>query len=155
MPCVFPVLSIKALSLINVPHKEEKQARLNGLSYTAGILLSFGLVAIILIFLRNGGEEIGWGFQLQNPIVVSVLAYLMFIIGLNLSGCFEFSSKLSGIGQNLTTKSGHKGSFFTGVLATLVATPCTAPFMGVAIGFSLTQPPAISLLVFLCLGLEW
>lgn len=152
MPCVFPVLSIKALSLINLNEKEEKKARQYGLSYTAGILISFGLIAAILLILKASGEQIGWGFQLQNSIVITVLVYLVFLIGLNLSGFFEFTSKLSNIGQGLTQKSGHSGAFFTGVLATLVATPCTAPFMGTAMGFALTQPAAISMLVFLTLG---
>jgi DsbC/DsbD-like thiol-disulfide interchange protein/cytochrome c biogenesis protein CcdA len=152
MPCVFPVLSLKALSLINLKEKEEKKARSYGLSYTAGILLSFGLIAAVLLGLKASGEQIGWGFQLQNPVVITILIYLIFIVGLNLSGFFEFSSKLSNIGQGLTQKSGHKGAFFTGVLATIVATPCTAPFMGTAMGFALTQPAAVSLLVFLMLG---
>lgn len=153
MPCVFPVLSIKALSLINLNEKEEKRARGYGLSYAAGILISFGLIAATLLILKASGEQIGWGFQLQNSIVITILIYLVFIIGLNLSGFFEFTSKLSNIGQNLTQKSGYKGAFFTGVLATIVATPCTAPFMGTAMGFALTQTAAISMLVFLTLGL--
>lgn len=153
MPCVFPVLSIKALSLINLNEKEENKTRQYGLSYTAGILISFGLIAATLLILKASGEQIGWGFQLQNPIVITILIYLVFIVGLNLSGFFDFSSKLSNIGQGLTQKSGHAGAFFTGVLATIVATPCTAPFMGAAMGFALTQPPAISMLVFLTLGL--
>lgn len=152
MPCVFPVLSMKALSLINLQEKEEKKARGYGLSYTAGILISFGLIGGTLLALKAGGAQIGWGFQLQSPAVIIFLAYLVFIIGLNLSGFFEFTGKLSGIGRNLAQKSGHSGAFFTGVLATLVATPCTAPFMGAAMGFALTQPAAISMLVFLMLG---
>ncbi len=153
MPCVFPVLSIKALSLINLNEKEEKKARQYGVSYTAGILISFGLIAATLLILKASGEQIGWGFQLQNSIIITLLVYLVFLIGLNLSGFFEFTSKFSNLGQGLTQKSGHSGAFFTGVLATIVATPCTAPFMGTAMGFALTQPPAISMLVFLTLGL--
>jgi len=152
MPCVFPVLSMKALSLINLNGKEEKKARAYGLSYTAGILLSFALIAGILIALKSGGAQIGWGFQLQNPIVIIALSYLVFIIGLNLSGLFEFSGRFGNMGQKLTAKSGHGGAFWTGVLATLVATPCTAPFMGAAVGFALTQNAFLSLLVFLGLG---
>ena len=152
MPCVFPVLSMKALSLINLKGKEEQKARGYGLSYTAGILISFGLIGGILLALKAGGAQIGWGFQLQSPAVIIFLAYLVFVIGLNLSGFFDFSGKLAGIGQKLTNKSGHSGAFFTGVLATLVATPCTAPFMGAAMGFALTQPAIISMLVFLALG---
>ncbi len=152
MPCVFPVLSMKALSLVQLGDKEEKKARFYGLSYTAGILLSFALIASILIALKSAGAEIGWGFQLQNPVVISVLIYLVFIIGLNLFGFFEFSNSFGNFGQKLAGQSGNKGAFFTGVLATLVATPCTAPFMGVAMGYALTQGAAVSLLIFLALG---
>lgn len=152
MPCVFPVLSMKALSLVSLQGEDEKKARAHGISYTAGILASFGLIAALLLLLKAGGSQIGWGFQLQNPAVIIALTYLVFLIGLNLSGFFELPNRLAGAGQNLTQKSGHTGSFFTGVLATLVATPCTAPFMGAAMGFALTQPAAISMLVFLTLG---
>lgn len=152
MPCVFPVLSMKALSLIQLGDKEEKKARAYGLSYTAGILVSFGLIASILVALKSGGAQIGWGFQLQSPSVIIALAYLVFIIGLNLSGFFEFGGRFGNIGQKFANKSGHGGAFWTGVLATLVATPCTAPFMGGAIGFALTQNAFVSLLVLLGLG---
>jgi thiol:disulfide interchange protein DsbD len=152
MPCVFPVLSMKALSLVNLNDKEERKARAYGLFYTLGILISFAIIAGTLIALKAGGAEIGWGFQLQNPIMIIALIYLIFGLGLNLSGFFEFSGRLAGAGQNLSQKSGNKGAFFTGVLATLVATPCTAPFMGVAMGYALTQPAAISMVVFLALG---
>jgi thiol:disulfide interchange protein DsbD len=155
MPCVFPVLSIKALSLINLGEKEEGKARGYGISYTLGILISFAAIGGTLLLLKSGGAQIGWGFQLQNPIVITALAYLVFIIGLNLAGLFEFSGnlgKLGSITQKLSDQNGHRGAFFTGVLATLVATPCTAPFMGAALGFALTQPAAISMLVFAALG---
>ena len=152
MPCVFPVLSMKALSLVNLHGEGEKQARKHGIAYTAGILISFGLIAGVLLALKAGGAQIGWGFQLQSPIIILGLAYLVFIIGLNLAGFFEFSNKLAGIGQKQTQDEGTKGAFFTGVLATLVATPCTAPFMGVALGYALTQPAIISMSVFLALG---
>ena len=152
MPCVFPVLSMKALSLVQLQGKEESKAKLYGLSYTAGILISFGIIAALLIALKSAGAQIGWGFQLQNPIVITLLVYLIFTIGLNLIGVFEFSNKLGGVGQNLTQKDGDKGAFFTGVLATLVATPCTAPFMATAIGFALTQNAFFALTIFLSLG---
>lgn len=152
MPCVFPVLSMKALSLINLNDKEEAKAKAYGLSYTAGILVSFGLIAGTLIALKAGGAQIGWGFQLQSPAVIIVLSYLIFVIGLNLTSFFEFSGRFGHWGQKLTTKSGHGGAFWTGVLATLVATPCTAPFMGAAIGFALTTNSILALLVFLGLG---
>lgn len=152
MPCVFPVLSMKALSLIKLSDKEEAKAKVYGLSYTVGILISFGIIAGLLITLKSAGAQIGWGFQLQSPIVIIILSYLVFIIGLNLSGFFEFAGRFSHWGQKLTTKSGHNGAFWTGVLATIVATPCTAPFMGAAIGFALTQNAFASMVVFLGLG---
>lgn len=153
MPCVFPVLSMKALSLIKMSDKGHAHARMHGLSYTAGILFSFMIVAGGLIALKSAGAQIGWGFQLQNPAIVLILSYILFIIGLNLSGVFEFSGKLANTGHKFASGNGLKGSFFTGMLATVVATPCTAPFMGVALGFALTQPPFISLVVFAALGL--
>jgi thiol:disulfide interchange protein len=152
MPCVFPVLSIKALSLVKIADEHPELARLHGLSYTAGVVLSFVAIAGALIAMQTAGTGVGWGFQLQNPIVVTLLAYLLFIIGLNLSGLFEFGGEFTNIGGKLTQGSRLGNSFFTGVLATLVATPCTAPFMGVAIGFALTQDPIVSLSVFAALG---
>jgi thiol:disulfide interchange protein DsbD len=144
---------MKALSLLKLSAKEQSHAVYNGLAYMAGILICFLGIAGILIALQHAGAEIGWGFQLQNPIIVLLLTYLLFVIGLNLSGFFEIKGSFVSAGQSLTQKSGLTGAFFTGVLATLVATPCTAPFMGAALGFALTQPPLISLLVFLALGL--
>ena len=152
MPCVFPVLSIKALSLVKISEKHPKLARMHGIAYTSGVITSFLAIAALLISLRAAGSEIGWGFQLQNPIVVTLLAWLLFVIGLNLAGLFEISGGLGNVGNKLTTSDNLKGSFFTGILATLVATPCTAPFMGVAIGVALLQPPAIALLIFATLG---
>lgn len=153
MPCVFPVLSMKALSLVKLQGKEKSHAFLHGLSYTAGIILTFVLIASALIILQNAGQQIGWGFQLQNPIVTGLLAYILFIVGLNLAGFFDFAGGFAGVGQSLTQKEGIKGSFFTGVLATLVATPCTAPFMATALGFALTQPALVSIGIFSALGL--
>lgn len=153
MPCVFPVLSMKALSLVKLKDKDESIARLHGIAYTLGILACFTLIAGILIALKAGGLQIGWGFQLQHPVVILSLAYLFFLLGLNLAGFFEIDFGLSNVGQTLTAKSGLGGSFFTGVLATLVATPCTAPFMGAAIGFALTQSSFVAITTFLSLGL--
>ena len=152
MPCVFPILSMKALSLVRMSDKEQHQAVFSGIAYTLGVMVSFGLIAGCLILLQQAGENIGWGFQLQNPVVVLLLSYLLFIVGLNLSGMFEFSGRIANIGQGLTHKKGYAGSFFTGALATIVATPCTAPFMGIALGYALLQPPVIALLIFLTLG---
>lgn len=152
MPCVFPVLSIKALSLVKIAQKHPELARSHGIAYTLGVISSFLVIAGALIGLQAGGAEIGWGFQLQNPWVVGALAYLLFIIGLNLMGFFEFASPFGNLGGKLTQKEGPSGSFFTGILATLVATPCTAPFMAGALGYALVQPPIIALMVFVALG---
>ena len=110
------------------------------------------MVAGVLIALRAGGERLGWGFQLQSPLVVTVLAEVLFVLGLSLSGVMLIGGRLTGAGQALTTGLGYTGSFFTGALATVAATPCTAPFMAVAIGFALAQPWATALLVFEVLG---
>lgn len=152
MPCVFPVLSMKALSLVKMSEKERSVARGHGIAYTFGVVLSFLAIALVLIALKSAGEQIGWGFQLQNPLVVSVLMYLLFVVGLNLSGFFEFGAGLSNVGGKLTQKQGVSGSFFTGMLATMVAAPCTAPFMGTAISFALAQPSVIGLSIFALLG---
>jgi thiol:disulfide interchange protein len=154
MPCVFPVLSMKALSLVKMSEREQKHANLHGIFYTLGILSCFGGIAGLLIALQSAGQQIGWGFQLQNPIVILLLAYLLFIMALNLSGFFEIKSgPLANIGHKLASKHGYKGTFFTGVLATIVATPCTAPFMATAMGYALTQSALISLSIFMALGL--
>lgn len=152
MPCVFPVLSMKALSLVKLSDKEKSHARQNGLSYAAGIIVSFLIIAGTLMALKGAGETIGWGFQLQNPYVVTLLATLLFVIGLNLYGVFEISGRFTAIGSSLTQGSDTRSSFFTGVLACLVATPCTAPFMGAAIGYALTQSAFVGLSVFAMLG---
>jgi thiol:disulfide interchange protein DsbD len=148
MPCVFPVLSIKALALVKQgDHKAE------GLAYTAGVLASFAVLAGVLIALRAGGQQVGWGFQFHSPVFVVVVAYLLFLVGLNLSGLFNIGGGFTGIGSSLAAKQGLAGSFFTGVLAAVVATPCTAPFMGAALAFALAQPAVVMLAVFMALGL--
>lgn len=149
MPCVFPVLSIKIMSLAQA---DRARLPLHGWVYTAGIVLSFVLFAAILLIARAGGEAIGWGFQLQSPLLITALIYLFFVMGLSLSGIINIGTRWMGAGENLTRKSGLKGSFFTGVLAAIVASPCTAPFMGAALGFALTQPGVIGLSVFAALG---
>jgi thiol:disulfide interchange protein DsbD len=129
-------------------------ARVSALAYGAGVLVSFLALAGLLIALQAGGSTVGWGFQLQQPIFVMLLALLMFAVGLNLSGVYEIGGgALAGAGDKLTHKSGAAGSFFTGVLAVVVATPCTAPFMGAAMGYALTQNAAFALAVFLALGI--
>ncbi len=153
MPCVFPVLSIKVLSLVRQAGERPGRVRLHGLAYTAGVLATFLALAGALIGLKGGGAEIGWGFQLQSPLVVAALAYVLFAVGLSLSGVVEVGGGISGLGDGLTRRAGLEGSFFTGVLATVVATPCTAPFMGTAVGYALTQSPVVALTVFAALGL--
>ncbi|WP_029014153.1 protein-disulfide reductase DsbD family protein [Niveispirillum irakense] len=150
MPCVFPVLSMKAMALIA---HGPSHARQHGLAYTAGVLVCFAIVAGALLVLRAGGAAIGWGFQLQDPLVVALLAYVMLLLGLSLSGVFTIGSSVMGVGQGLATRGGLAGSFFTGVLATVVATPCTAPLMGTALGYAITQPWYVAIGVFMALGL--
>lgn len=152
MPCVFPVLSIKILALVGHAGEGRARMRRHGIAYTLGVLVSFGALAALLIGLRAAGAQIGWGFQLQMPLVVALLAYLLFAMGLSLSGVFHIGGRFAGIGEGLVQRGGYQGSFFTGVLAAVVATPCTAPFMGAAVGFALTQPAIIGIFVFLALG---
>ncbi len=153
MPCVFPVLSIKVLGFVQQAGEEASKVKRHGLVFTLGVLLSFWLLAGLLLILRAAGEEIGWGFQLQSPGFVAVLASVLFLFGLNLSGVFELGESLTGAGSQLQAKSGYSGSFFSGVLATLVATPCTAPLMGTALGTVIFMPAYQSMLVFTSLAL--
>ncbi|MES2823744.1 MAG: protein-disulfide reductase DsbD [Pseudomonadota bacterium] len=149
MPCVFPILSIKVMSLVQA---DSARLHFHGWAYTLGIMLCFVGFATVLLIARTGGEAIGWGFQLQSPGLITALAYLFFVMGLSMSGLIQFGARWMGAGQSLTQKSGLRGSFFTGVLAALVASPCTAPFMGAALGFALTQPAISCLSVFAALG---
>lgn len=152
MPCVFPVLSIKAVSLLQGavdPARQHRQA----LIYTAGVVLSCVSVAVALLLVRAGGEALGWGFQLQSPFFVGLLAYLMFVMALSMSGVLHIGGGLMGVGQNLASRDGDTGTFFTGVLAVVVASPCTAPLMGTALGYAMTQPWPLALSVFAMLGL--
>jgi len=153
MPCVLPVLSIKAIALVAHAQTTTGAMRRHGLAYSGGVLVSFAALAGLLIVLRAAGAEIGWGFQLQSPLVVGALAYLLFALGLALSGVLTIGEGWAGLGHQLTTRPGYAGSFFTGALAAVAATPCTAPFMGVAVGYALTQPALPALLVFEALGL--
>lgn len=153
MPCVFPVLSIKALAIAGKASKERREVQRGAWLYTAGILVTMLVLASIMVGLKAGGAQIGWGFQLQTPWFVGLLVYVFVILGLWLYGWVEFGMALSGVGQNLTEGHSGRAEFFTGVLAVVVATPCTAPFMGVAMGYTLTQPWWITLIVFSALGL--
>lgn len=151
MPCVLPVLAMKALAIANVAHGERRQIMRDGLAYGSGAVLSFIAFGGAVVIFRNAGEAIGWGFQLQQPVVVAGFALLIFAIGLSLSGVFEVPS--FGAGDALARAGGIAGSFFTGVLAVAVAAPCTAPFMATALGYAVTQRAAVALLVFAALGL--
>ena len=152
MPCVFPVLSIKALSVMQQAEKHPAAVRAKGLVFAAGVIVSMLCLAGVLLVLRAGGEQLGWGFQLQSPLFVTLLVYLLLAVGLNLSGVFEVGGSLAGVGDNLTQGDSYSASFFTGVLATLVATPCSAPFMAPAVGAALTQAPINALCIFAALG---
>lgn len=152
MPCVFPVLSLKALSFASMQGGESRRQHLHGWAYTGGIIGSFMVAGLIIIAARAAGQGAGWGFQLQSPVFVGALTYLFLVIGLSLSGMVHFGTSLMGVGQGLTATDGVRGSFFTGVLAAVVASPCTGPLMAPALGFALTQPPTIALGIFMALG---
>ena len=152
MPCVFPVLSIKAISLAEQAKKHPAKIRAKGLMFAAGVIGSMLVLAALLLMLRAGGEQIGWGFQLQSPLFVTLMVYLLLAVGLNLSGVFEIGGELAGVGDALNQGDGYRATFFTGVLTTLVATPCTAPFMAAAVGAALTQSPSVALCIFAALG---
>ncbi|MYM63280.1 protein-disulfide reductase DsbD [Pseudomaricurvus sp. HS19] len=151
MPCVFPVLSLKALSIAG-SHQSAHSLHKHGWSYTAGAVTTFTAIAALMLALRASGEAIGWGFQLQNPVFVALLVYLFLLMSLNLLGFWQVGHRFSGAGQSLTEGHSLRASFFTGALATLVASPCTAPFMAGALGYAITQTPWVALGVFAALG---
>jgi thiol:disulfide interchange protein DsbD len=151
MPCVFPILSMKAASLTAHAHDAGK-TRVQGLAFLAGVVVTFLALAGLLIAVRAGGDAVGWGFQLQSPPVVAALSLLMLLVALNMSGVFEVGASVQGVGSG-ASGAGLGGSFLTGALAVVVAAPCTAPFMAGALGYALTQPPLVALAVFLGLAL--
>ncbi|MGD0096492.1 MAG: thioredoxin family protein [Terracidiphilus sp.] len=153
MPCVFPVLFLKGLSLVNSGGEERSRLRAHGLFYVAGILVSFWVLVGVLLGLRAGGGTLGWGFQFQSPVFLTLMAGLLFFLGLSLAGQFEIGLTLTSAGGSLAARQGYTGSFFTGVLAVVVATPCTAPFMGAAIGYALSQSPSVTFAIFTALAL--
>jgi len=153
MPCVFPVLFLKGLSLVNSGNEERHKLRAHGLVYAAGILASFWALVALLLVLRAAGATLGWGFQFQSPVFLELMAGLLFFLGLSLAGQFEIGLTLTSAGGSLAAKQGYTGSFFTGVLAVVVATPCTAPFMGAALGYALAQSAAVTFAVFTALAL--
>jgi thiol:disulfide interchange protein len=153
MPCVFPVLFIKGLSLVNSAGHENAKQRKHGLVYAAGIVVSFWALVAVLLVLRAAGGTLGWGFQFQSPVFIALMAGLLFFLGLSLAGQFEIGLTLTSAGGGLAAKQGFAGSFFTGVLAVVVATPCTAPFMGAAIGYALAQSAVVTFAIFTALAL--
>ncbi|SBV36889.1 Cytochrome C biogenesis transmembrane region family protein [uncultured Stenotrophomonas sp.] len=152
MPCVLPVLSLKVLGLAQ-SGESRRHARRHALWYTLGVLVAFAAVGALVLALRAAGQAAGWGFQLQHPWFIAALAYLMFVVGLSLSGVFTLGGTLGGAGQSLVQRQDAAGDFFTGVLACVVASPCIAPFMGPALAYAFTAPATVAMLVFLMLGL--
>ena len=151
MPCVFPIISLKILSFVSLGNESKQKIRLHALSFCFGALLSFLLIGLSLILLKQTGNYLGWGFQLQSPIIVGMLSILMFIIGIILLTDINIGSsftRLGAVGSNSIS-----GSFLTGVLAVIVASPCTAPFMGAALGYALIQPSGETMPIFASLGL--
>ena len=153
MPCVFPILAIKAVAVAKLAGNERGAMRAEAAAYTGGVLVAFAGLGVALMAFRAAGSIAGWGFQFQSPTFVAALAFLFVAVGLNLSGVFEIGGGFVGAGGGLADRGGRLGSFFTGFLAVLVATPCTAPFMGAAIAAALSSTPIVTLGVFLALGL--
>ena len=143
MPCVFPVIGLKIMGFVQQAGADRKKIALHGITFALGVLASFGVLSGILFVAREaagGGDQIGWGYQLQNPWVVLSLMLLMFVLALNMFGVFEMGTSATSVGGSLQSKQGLSGSFFSGVLATVVATPCSAPFLGAAIGAAIALP---------------
>jgi thiol:disulfide interchange protein len=152
MPCVFPVLSLKVVGFVESAGGDRRHGRLHAVAFAAGVLLFFWLLAGMLLALRAGGQQLGWGFQLQSPLFVAGLAMLVFALALNMAGLFELGTSVASLTGRAEQAPGYLGSFSSGALATVLATPCTAPFMGSALGYALTQSPIEAFLVFTALG---
>ena len=152
MPCVFPVLGIKVVGFVEHAHGDARAMRLQGAIFALGVVLSFLVLAEIMLLLRSSGTQLGWGFQLQSPAFVTVLAALFFLLALNLSGVFEWGAFAQSMTSNLSAQGRYADAFLSGILASVVATPCTAPFMGAAVGFTLAQSVGVALAVFGMLG---
>jgi thiol:disulfide interchange protein DsbD len=153
MPCVFPVISLKVLSFVSMGGNDNTKIRNHALSFVGGVMSTFLSIAAALIIIRSTGSMIGWGYQLQSPIVVGILTLIMLGIGLILLTNINFAAGLTTLGSSVQSRNDFSGSFFTGVLAVVVASPCTAPFMGAAIGYALLQPSFATLPIFIALGL--
>ena len=152
MPCVLPVLAIKAVGVLE-SGESRRRARVHAFAYAAGVVCTFIAIGLVILGLRGAGHAIGWGTQLQQPVVVAVLACVLFAVGLSMSGVFQLGASLGNMGERLTRRGGAAGHFFTGVLAVVVASPCTAPFMGAALAYAFVAPAAHELLVMLALGI--
>ncbi len=153
MPCVFPIIGIKVMGFVNQAGSDPRSVVLHGLTFTLGIVLSFWVLAGFLIALRAGGEQLGWGFQLQSPVFNYLLIIIFLLFALNLSGVFEIGQSAMSVGDGLAKKSGYSGSFFSGILATVVATPCSAPVLGTALGALMAMPPTQQFLAFTAMAL--
>ena len=153
MPCVFPILAVKAVGIAKLSGRDRTMVRSQAAFYTLGILVAFGGVGLVMLALREAGSVNGWGFQFQSPAFVAAMAWLLFAVGLNLSGVFEVGGGFMGAGASLAARGGQVGSFFTGLLAVLVATPCTAPFMGAAVAAALSASPSAAIVIFVAMGL--
>ncbi len=153
MPCVLPVLSIKAMSLVKQSHQDKKEILKGSLMYTAGIIVSFIVMASVVIFLKISGEMVGWGFQFQSPGFVMALLIMIFVFALSMFDVLIFNAPGMNKATQASQKQGHWGSFLSGIFAVLLATPCTAPMLGAALGFAFTQPPLMILAIFILIGL--
>jgi len=153
MPCVFPVISIKILSFVRQAGEDPSKVRTHGLLFSSGVIISFLILGFLLFALRAGGAELGWGFQLQSPLFIAAMAFLFTFLGLVFLGAIDIGYKLQNVAGNMSKGAGLSGSFFSGVLATAIASPCTAPFMGYALAIAVAVPISLGLLIFFCLGL--
>ena len=152
MPCVFPIISLKVLSFVSMSNQSPSKIRAHALSFCTGVMISFLMIGLAMILLKQAGLFLGWGFQLQSPVIVGLLSLLMFVIGLVLLSDINIGSSLTRLG-GVGSSDNLIGSFSTGILAVIVASPCTAPFMGAALGYALIQPSGVTLPVFSALGL--
>ena len=153
MPCVFPVLSLKALALVTSGAHDRAAVRREGVAFAAGVIVAFVMLGAAIVGLRAAGEQLGWGFQLQSPAVVSALALLFFVMALNLSGVFEFGTLLPSALASWSHSNRNANAFASGLLAVAIASPCTAPFMGAALGYALAENANVTFAVFVALGI--
>jgi len=153
MPCVFPILFVKAASLLSSAQHDAKITRRHGLLYGAGVVASFAAIGALLIALRAAGEQLGWGFHLQSPVVIGLSAYILFAVGFNLIGVFSIGESVTGVGEGLARAPGAMGAFFTGVLAVAVAAPCIGPLLAAPMGAAMTQTAPVSMLIFIVMAL--